>query len=119
MGADETRTLLQMMFGAHLSQAIAKIAEIGLADRLGEDETRPVSDLASETGCHERTLYRTMRYLASHGIFAEQGSRQFGHTALSKALRSDAEGFTEVRNPSGTSQAAHGRLHIDCTLNLE
>ena len=92
MGADETRTLLQMMFGAHLSQAVAKIAEIGLADRLGEDETRPVSDLTSETGCHERTLYRTMRYLASHGIFAEQGSRQFGHTALSKALRSDAEG---------------------------
>lgn len=91
MGAVETRGLLQVFFGAHLSEAVGSIAEIGLADRIGKDQTRPVAALASETGCHERTLYRVMRYLASHGIFEERGPRTFGHTALSAALRSDAE----------------------------
>jgi hypothetical protein len=48
--------------------------------------------LARATGTHERTLYRILRYLASHGIFQETGPRQFDHTPLSKCLRTDAEG---------------------------
>ena len=91
MGRDDNHALLQMFFAAHLSQAVGHIAEIGVADLVGEDGTRRVSDLALETGCHERTLYRVMRYLASHGIFVEQDDRAFGHTSLSKALRSEAE----------------------------
>lgn len=91
MGAAETRTLLQAMFGAHLSRAIGQTAEMGLADRIGVGQSRPVSELAAETGCHERALYRVMRYLASHGIFEETGRREFTHTDLSAAMRSDAE----------------------------
>jgi hypothetical protein len=91
MGRDDNHALLQMFFAAHLSQAVGQVAELGVADLIGEDGTRPVSDLASETSCHERTLYRVMRYLASHGIFVEQDDRAFGHTSLSKALRSGAE----------------------------
>jgi hypothetical protein len=92
MGAVETRQLLQMCFGAHLSRAIGNIADIGLADKIGENETRSISDLASETGCHERTLYRVMRYTSSYGVFEEKGNWEFGHTDLSRALRSDAHG---------------------------
>ena len=46
----------------------------------------------AETGCHERSLYRCLRFLASHGIFEEQDQRSFALTPLAEALRTDADG---------------------------
>ena len=89
MAADEQGRLTEMLFGAHLGHAVAVIAEIGVADLIGEGRLRPVSELASEMSCHPRALYRVMRFLASHGVFVEHGDGEFGHTALSRALRSD------------------------------
>jgi O-methyltransferase domain len=53
---------------------------------------KSVESLARATGTHERSLYKILRFLASHGIFLEKGNREFDHTPLSYCLRSDAEG---------------------------
>jgi len=91
MQPDETRELLQVFFSAHLSYAMAGMAELGIADRIGQDQARDVSELARETGTDERTLYRVLRFMASYGIFSEEPGRRFRHSRLSRALRSDAK----------------------------
>jgi hypothetical protein len=48
--------------------------------------------LARATCTHERSLYRLLRFLASHGLFQETNSGEFDHTPLSSALRSGVEG---------------------------
>jgi ubiquinone/menaquinone biosynthesis C-methylase UbiE len=87
----ETEKLTQILWGAALSRAVCTIAELGIADQIGAGSPQSVDSLAGATGTHERSLYRILRFLASHGIFQEKGNRQFGHTPLSHCLRSDAE----------------------------
>jgi hypothetical protein len=91
MSQQETEKLTQMVFGAGLSRAICTVAELGIADQIEAGSPQPVSSLARATGAHERSLYRIMRFLASHGLFQEKSDRQFDHTPLSLCLRSDAE----------------------------
>jgi hypothetical protein len=91
MDASTRQALLQACLGAHLSHALAQVAEIGIADQIPSDGSNSVAELAAESGCHEATLYRVMRFLASHGVFVETAPGEFRHTELSKALRSDAE----------------------------
>lgn len=55
-----------------------------------------MESLARATGAHERSLYRVLRYLASHGVFRETDNRRFDHTPLSHCLRSDADGSYRV-----------------------
>jgi hypothetical protein len=92
MAQAETEQLTRMMLSAALSRAICTVAELGLADHIEVGSAQPVESLAKETGAHERSLYRILRFLASHGIFQETGHRQFDHTPLSLCLRTDAEG---------------------------
>lgn len=92
MGQDETDRLNQMLLDVALSRALCTVAELGVADLMRPDETRSVKDLAHATRAHERSLHRVLRFLASHGLFQETKEGEFGHTPLSKALRSDAEG---------------------------
>jgi hypothetical protein len=81
--------VIDMMFGAILSNALVSIGELGVADAIPAEQTRSIEDIAAATGCHERALYRTLRYLASNGVFHEHDDRCFEHTALSLILRSD------------------------------
>jgi ubiquinone/menaquinone biosynthesis C-methylase UbiE len=92
MGQAETEKLTQMVFGAGLGRAISSIAELGVADQIEAGSPQPIESLARATGAHERSLYRILRFLASHGIFRETGNRSFEHTPLSYCLRSNAEG---------------------------
>jgi hypothetical protein len=92
MAQAETEKLTQIMMGAALSRAVCTIAELGIADQIESGSPQWVESLAGATGTHERSLYRIMRFLASHGLFQEKGNRQFDHTPLSHCLRSDAEG---------------------------
>ena len=92
MGIAETERLSELIAGAALSHAICSIAELGVADQIVAGTPQPVEKLARATGAHERSLYRVMRYMASHGLFRETGSREFDHTPLSAALRRDAPG---------------------------
>ena len=92
MAQAETEQLTRMMLSAALSRAISSVAELGVADLIEAKTAQSAASLASATGTHERSLYRVLRFLASHGIFQETGNRQFEHTPLSLCLRSDAEG---------------------------
>jgi hypothetical protein len=92
MAQTETEELTRILWSAALSRAVCTIAELGIADQIGPGSPEAVESLAGATGCHERSLYRILRFLASHGIFQEIGNRQFDHTPLSHCLRSDAEG---------------------------
>lgn len=74
--------------GMMRSQALATVAKLDLADKLG-DERKSVSQLARETRTHEVSLYRLLRALASIGLFAEVQPSVFAHTALSSLLRSN------------------------------
>ncbi len=91
MQPSESEQVIQMMFGAILSNAIASVGEMGVADSIAADGSASIDELAAAatTGCHPRALYRTMRYLASNGVFLELDSQRFGHTPLSLTLRSD------------------------------
>ncbi len=92
MAQAETEKLTQILWGAALSRAVCTIAELGIADQIEAGSPQSVESLAGATGSHERSLYRILRFLASHGIFQEKGNRQFDQTPLSHCLRSDAEG---------------------------
>jgi hypothetical protein len=92
MAQVETEKLTQILWGAALSRAVCTIGQLGIADQIEAGSPHSVEALARATGTHERSLYRILRFLASHGIFQEKGNRQFDHTPLSQCLRSDAEG---------------------------
>jgi len=92
MAQAETKKLTQILCGAALSRAVCTIAELGIADQIEPGSPRAVELLAGASGTHERSLYRILRFLASHEIFQEKGNRQFDHTPLSQSLRTDAEG---------------------------
>lgn len=89
MGQQETEQLNQILAGAALSRAVCTVAELGVADHITAGSPQPASHLAAATQTHERSLYRLLRFLASHGIFQEAAGG-FDHTPLSAALRSDA-----------------------------
>jgi site-specific recombinase XerD len=92
MAQAETEKLTQILWGAALSRALCTIAELGIADQIVAGSPQSVESLSRATGTHERSLYRILRFLASHEIFQEKGNRQFDHTPLSHCLRGDAEG---------------------------
>jgi ubiquinone/menaquinone biosynthesis C-methylase UbiE len=92
MAQAETEKLTEMVLSAALSRAVCSVAEFGIADQIQPGSPQTVAALAQATGTHEGTLYRILRFLASHGLFQETGPRQFDHTLLSECLRSDVEG---------------------------
>ena len=92
MGQPETERLNEILFGAALASAICTAAELGVADHIRRGSPRSARHLAEATGSLEVPLYRLMRLLASHGLFTETRDGEFDHTALSEALRSDADG---------------------------
>jgi hypothetical protein len=112
MAQAETEQLTRMMLGAALSRALCTIAELGIADQIEAGSPQSVASLAGATATHEPTLYRVLRFLASHGLFQETGDRQFDHTPLSESLRSDAEGsFRAVARMFHRMFAAWDGLH--------
>ncbi|MBD0373111.1 MAG: methyltransferase [Pyrinomonadaceae bacterium] len=80
--------LLQLLFGALLSQALYVAAKLGLADLLAE-KPLPASELAAATHSDERALYRVLRSLASVGVFREVEPKVFALTPTASLLRSD------------------------------
>jgi hypothetical protein len=88
----ETEQLSQIILNALHARALCTIAELGVADHIAPGSPESAAQLANATGCHEQALYRTLRLLASHGVFKETSEGHFDHTALSSALRTDAQG---------------------------
>jgi ubiquinone/menaquinone biosynthesis C-methylase UbiE len=92
MGQKETDQLNRILQAVALSRALCTVAELGVADHIQPGTPRSAAYLARVTRAHERSLYRLLRFLASHGLFQETNSGEFDHTPLSSALRSSVEG---------------------------
>ena len=82
-------TLLQMMTGYWVSQALYVAAKLGVADLLTEGP-RPVEDLAAVTQTDAPSLRRVLRALASVGVFTEATPGMFALTPLAALLRTGA-----------------------------
>jgi len=82
--------LLDLMTGYWLSQAIYVAAKLELCDAL-DSEPKSATALAQKLGCHEDSLYRLLRALASQGIGEEHPDRHFTATEMSDNLRRDSD----------------------------
>jgi hypothetical protein len=82
-------TLLNLTAGKWVSQAIAVVAGLGIADLLREGP-RTSADIARATHASEDGVYRLLRALGSVGLFAETGKRRFRLTPLGRLLRNDS-----------------------------
>jgi O-methyltransferase domain len=84
-----SETLLwDMLRGAVTTKALALTADLRIADKLA-DGPRPVAELAEATGADGDALHRTLRALASDGVFAEDEPGVFCNTEASELLRGD------------------------------
>src|SRR5579884_1587909 len=90
--ADPSRdVLLRARDGLILHQALYAAAKLGIADQL-DSGWRCAADLATELKVHGGALYRTLRLLASQGIFEENDARCFKNNPVSKFLRANVPG---------------------------
>ena len=78
-----------MAFGYAVSRCVYYAAKLGIADLLAPG-SRSAADLAAATKTNEDALYRTLRAMASTGMFTEIEPRVFALTPLAEPLRSDA-----------------------------
>jgi hypothetical protein len=108
----ETEVLTRIIIGAALSRVVGSIAELGVADLIQPGQPQPVSHLAGATKTHEPSLYRMLRFMASHGLFQETTNRHFDHTALSAALRTGVpDSYRAAAQLFHHTFAAWGGLH--------
>ncbi|HUS19783.1 MAG TPA: methyltransferase [Terriglobales bacterium] len=83
--------LMQIGFGFAASAALNVVARLGIADLLAKGP-QSTKELAKATEVNEDCLYRTMRTLASIGVFKEVSLGQFALTPISEELRSNQPG---------------------------
>jgi hypothetical protein len=81
--------LMKLISGFQVSQTIAAMAELGIADVL-KDGPLHSDDIAVKTECDPASLYRLLHALASAGILEEQSERRFRLTPIGECLRSDS-----------------------------
>lgn len=84
------------MTGFSVTIAISAVAELGVADHLSKG-AKTAADLARLCGVHEDFLRRTLRYLASEGVFEARSGDLFALTERSQWLRSDVPGSLRPR----------------------
>lgn len=82
--------LLQLSMGYMPAAALYVVSKLNVADLLASGP-QPVGALAEARGLNEDALYRTLRFLASFGIFEEVGLRYFKLTPASELLRTDVQ----------------------------
>lgn len=84
---DPQTTLLEVSMGYAVSRCLHVMADLGVADALG-DAPQTASELAAKTGTNADALKRALRLISSYGIFEAKGDK-FVHTPASLLLRSD------------------------------
>ncbi len=72
--------------GGLTARVLGLVAELGIADALSEGP-RQVDELARESGASADMLHRSLRALASDGVFAEDEPGVFRNTEASELLR--------------------------------
>ena len=81
------QSIMQTALGFGLSRCLHVVAELGVADQLGEQPATP-DELGRAVDANPESLGRLMRVLCDHGIFQLDGGR-FSHTPVSRLLKSD------------------------------
>ena len=79
--------VMQMSAAWLLSRSLHVVADLGVADVLGETP-QTAAALAQATGAHPQALERTLRLLSAHGVFATRDG-MVSHTPGSRLLRAD------------------------------
>ena len=80
--------LRHLSTGFWISQAIAVVADLGIADHL-KNGAKSCAELAQAVGAHPGALYRLLRGTASVGVFAEDETGRFALTPLAALLLTD------------------------------
>lgn len=78
-----SRQMEGMLAGHFVAECLHVVAVLGIADLLAK-APKSIKAIASATGCHQLSLYRLMRTLASVGVFTESMPGQFQLTALAR-----------------------------------
>lgn len=86
--ADLRFALMDHAMGYLFPAALRAVAVLGVADHLTR-EPRPVAELAEAVGADPRNLYRTLRLLATRGVFTEDDAGRFALTPMAELLRTD------------------------------
>lgn len=81
-------TVLRLSFAHAAARALHVVAELGVADHLGDDP-RDVKALAADLGADPDALHRLLRLLEADGLFVRNATGAWGHTPSSQFLRSD------------------------------
>ena len=84
---DPFETLRQISGGYCLSRSVHVLAELNVADALG-DTALSAAELAKSVGANADALSRVLRLASAHGVFQQQGET-FRHSPASRMLRSD------------------------------
>ncbi|AYY12630.1 hydroxyneurosporene methyltransferase [Actinobacteria bacterium YIM 96077] len=82
-------SLLNLIQGSVITQAISVAARLGIADVL-RDGPLPAEDIAKRVGADPEATYRLLRTLSGYSVFAVQSDGRFGLTPMADALRDDA-----------------------------
>lgn len=83
--------IIELGWGYLYSAALNAVAELGVADLL-EHGPQPSAALAEQLGVQAQPLHRTLRLLASVGVFAEDEQGRWTLTPAADVLRSEAAG---------------------------
>jgi hypothetical protein len=81
--------LRSLSTGFWVSQAIAVVADLGIADHL-KHGAKTCAELAQAVNAHPDALYRLLRGTASVGVFAEDDQGRFSLTPLATLLLADS-----------------------------
>lgn len=81
-------SVLELITGAWLSQAVIAAARLGIPDALA-DGPRSLGELARALDVDPAGLERLLRSLVEHGVFAALADGRYAQTRLSATLRSD------------------------------
>jgi hypothetical protein len=116
-GASPDQLIIQMATGYMVSAALYAVARLDIAEQLASGP-RPVSDLAAATHTNEDVLYRTLRALASVGIFTESAPRTFALTPAADLLRASTRG--NVRDMvTFISDPFHFRVYAEMLYSVQ
>ena len=104
-------SLLQLSAGYYVSRALHAVAELGVADALG-DAPQPAASLADRIAADAGALDRVLRLLALYGVFEYNDGVVVAHAVVAHA----ASGSSSVDALAGAnvwSARASGRLLVN------
>jgi hypothetical protein len=82
-------SMLDLIQGAVVTQAISAAAKLGIADVLANGPL-PAGEVAGRVGADPESTFRLLRTLSGYGVFRNVGDDRFALTPMGDSLREDA-----------------------------